>query len=169
MNAQEKAVEDYIKEVSKQFATGNATEHSYRPALASLLSTLLPGYVVTNEPKRIECGAPDYIISKRDTNTPIAFVEAKDVNDSDLDGNKGGGIKNSSIAINPPSTTSSSQITWTFIYTNQKNLSTVFGLRKCVAAQYALFRKISRSFCQSLRTWPMHVHRKSHLRKNSRK
>jgi hypothetical protein len=58
------AVERYIAEVSKQFATGKATEHSYRPALASLLSELLPKYVVTNEPRRIDCGAPDYIISK---------------------------------------------------------------------------------------------------------
>lgn len=83
------AVERYIAEVSKQFATGKATEHSYRPALASLLSELLPKYVVTNEPRRIDCGAPDYIISKGDaSNIPVAFVEAKDVNDRDLDGNR---------------------------------------------------------------------------------
>ena len=83
------AVERYIAEVSKQFATGKATEHSYRPALASLLSELLPKYVVTNEPRRIDCGAPDYIISKGGTsNIPVAFVEAKDVNDRDLDGNR---------------------------------------------------------------------------------
>ena len=82
------AVERYIAEVSKQFATGKATEHSYRPALASLLSELLPKYVVTNEPRRIDCGAPDYIISKGDANIPVAFVEAKDVNDRDLDGNR---------------------------------------------------------------------------------
>jgi Predicted helicase len=83
------AVERYIAEVSKQFATGKATEHSYRPALASLLSELLPKYVVTNEPRRIDCGAPDYIISKGGaSNIPVAFVEAKDVNDHDLDGNR---------------------------------------------------------------------------------
>ena len=83
------AVERYIAEVSKQFATGKATEHSYRPALASLLSELLPKYVVTNEPRRIDCGAPDYIISKGgSSNIPVAFVEAKDVNDRDLDGNR---------------------------------------------------------------------------------
>lgn len=83
------AVERYIAEVSKQFATGKATELSYRPALASLLSELLPKYVVTNEPRRIDCGAPDYIISKGgSSNIPVAFVEAKDVNDRDLDGNR---------------------------------------------------------------------------------
>ena len=83
------AVENYIDEVSKQFSTCKATEHSYRPALATLLSKLLPKYVVTNEPQRIDCGAPDYIISKSDgSNIPVAFVEAKDVNDRDLDGNR---------------------------------------------------------------------------------
>jgi Predicted helicase len=82
-------VELYVAEVSKQFATGKATEHSYRPALATLLSELLPKFVVTNEPRRIDCGAPDYIISKGgSSNIPMAFVEAKDVNDRDLDGNR---------------------------------------------------------------------------------
>ena len=83
-------VVQYINDVSKQFATGKATEHSYRPALAKLLSDLLPDHTVTNEPTRIKCGAPDYIIAKGSgaTSIPVAFVEAKDVGDSDLDGNR---------------------------------------------------------------------------------
>ena len=83
-------VAQYIDEVSKQFFTGKATEHSYRPALAKLLSDLLPNHTVTNEPTRINCGAPDYIIAKGSgaTSIPVAFVEAKDVGDSDLDGNR---------------------------------------------------------------------------------
>ena len=83
-------VAQYIDDVSKQFVTGKATEHSYRPALAKLLSDLLPDHTVTNEPTRIKCGAPDYIIAKGSgaTSIPVAFVEAKDVGDSDLDGNR---------------------------------------------------------------------------------
>ncbi|OWV21214.1 hypothetical protein B7982_13310 [Fibrobacter sp. UWB2] len=83
-------VAQYIDDVSKQFATGKATEHSYRPALAKLLSDLLPDHTVTNEPTRIKCGAPDYIIAKGSgaTSIPVAFVEAKDVGDSDLNGNR---------------------------------------------------------------------------------
>ncbi|WP_405324794.1 type ISP restriction/modification enzyme [Fibrobacter sp.] len=83
-------VAQYIDDVSKQFATGKATEHSYRPALAKLLGDLLPNHTVTNEPTRIKCGAPDYIIAKGGgaTSIPVAFVEAKDVGDSDLDGNR---------------------------------------------------------------------------------
>lgn len=83
------AVAQYIDEVSKQFSTGKATEHSYRPALAKLLGDLLPKFTITNEPSRIQCGAPDYIIAKGKgaTSIPVAFVEAKDIGDSDLDGN----------------------------------------------------------------------------------
>ena len=84
------AVAQYIDEVSKQFSTGKATEHSYRPALAKLLGDLLPKFTITNEPSRIQCGAPDYIIAKGKgaTSIPVAFVEAKDISDSDLDGNR---------------------------------------------------------------------------------
>lgn len=84
------AVAQYIDEVSKQFSTGKATEHSYRPALAKLLGDLLPKFTITNEPSRIQCGAPDYIIAKGKGATliPVAFVEAKDIGDSDLDGNR---------------------------------------------------------------------------------
>ena len=84
------AVAQYIDEVSKQYSTGKATEHSYRPALAKLLGDLLPKFTITNEPSRIQCGAPDYIIAKGKgaTSIPVAFVEAKDIGDSDLDGNR---------------------------------------------------------------------------------
>ena len=84
------AVAQYIDEVSKQFSTGKATEHSYRPALAKLLGDLLPKFTITNEPSRIQCGAPDYIIAKGKgaTSIPVAFVEAKDIGDNDLDGNR---------------------------------------------------------------------------------
>ena len=84
------AVAQYIDEISKQFSTGKATEHSYRPALAKLLGDLLPKFTITNEPSRIQCGAPDYIITKGKgaTSIPVAFVEAKDIGDNDLDGNR---------------------------------------------------------------------------------
>ncbi|MBQ0076527.1 MAG: N-6 DNA methylase, partial [Bacteroidales bacterium] len=68
------------------YQTGNAREHAYRPMLQRLLSSLLPHYKVINEPARIDCGAPDFMLMKGDT--PMAFVEAKDINDGDLDGQR---------------------------------------------------------------------------------
>lgn len=76
----------YIEELNKQFRTGIAREHSYRPALKDLLQSLLPKMVVTNEPAHFECGAPDYIIQREKDHLPIFFVEAKDIGDNDLDG-----------------------------------------------------------------------------------
>lgn len=81
-------LKNYISELNKQFRTGIAREHSYRPALQQLMSAILTDMVVTNEPARIDCGAPDYIISRKSDNTPVAFIEAKDIDDSDLDGLK---------------------------------------------------------------------------------
>ena len=60
------AVTSYITEISKIYKTGNATEHSYRHALITLFETITTGLAITNEPKHIKCGAPDYIITKDD-------------------------------------------------------------------------------------------------------
>ena len=91
----------YIDELNKQYKTGIAREHSYRPALKDLLQSLLPKMVVTNEPAHFECGAPDYIISREKDHLPIFFVEAKDVNDNDLDGrNKNAEIIGTGYEVN---------------------------------------------------------------------
>lgn len=80
-------VKNYISELNKLYATGVAREHTYRGSLQVLLTSLLSkGYTVVNEPARIACGAPDYIILRGDA--PVAFFEAKDLDDRDLDGNR---------------------------------------------------------------------------------
>lgn len=81
-------IQEYIAEVQKQFVTGVAREHTYRPALQQLLSAMLPHLIVSNEPARQSCGAPDYILMRDDDKIPVAFVEAKDIEDSDLVGRK---------------------------------------------------------------------------------
>jgi hypothetical protein len=56
----------YIAEIDKIYRSGKGTEHSYRPALKALFEAMTSGLTITNEPKRIACGAPDYIITKGD-------------------------------------------------------------------------------------------------------
>lgn len=68
---------DYISIVNQRFQAGNATEHTYRGDLQQLLQTMLPDVAITNEPKRIDCGAPDYILSRKDI--PLGYIEAKDI------------------------------------------------------------------------------------------
>jgi predicted helicase len=76
-----KEIAQYIAEINRIYKAGNATEHSYRPALKSLLENLTSGLTVINEPRRIDCGAPDYIAIRNDI--PVGYIEAKDI-DTDL-------------------------------------------------------------------------------------
>jgi len=67
----------YLEKINTRFKSGISTEHSYRGDLQSLLESFAPDVEVTNEPSRIACGAPDYIITKKAI--PIGYIEAKDV------------------------------------------------------------------------------------------
>ena len=75
-------IAEYLKEVSKRYKTGISREHSYRGDLQTLVESLVTGIIATNEPARISCGAPDYVITKN--NIPLGYIEAKDLDD-DLD------------------------------------------------------------------------------------
>jgi hypothetical protein len=81
----------YLENINKRYKLGNATEHTFRGDLQQLIESLVPGIAATNEPKRQSCGAPDYILTKKDI--PVGFIEAKDIGDSDLEGNKKNGNK----------------------------------------------------------------------------
>lgn len=68
---------DFVSKVDAIFKTGNATEHSYRSAFEDLFDGLGDEVKALNEPKRVKCGAPDFIVSKGDI--VVGHVEAKDV------------------------------------------------------------------------------------------
>jgi hypothetical protein len=71
------AIDNYRRAIEKDFVKGIATEHTYRPALKELLESLASGVDAVNEPKQIECGAPDFTVLQRGTR--IGNVEAKDI------------------------------------------------------------------------------------------
>ena len=73
-----KAVSEYVADIAHKYQKGNATEHTYRESLVKLSTALLSDdFELTNEPKRQECGAPDYILERKDV--PVGFIEAKDI------------------------------------------------------------------------------------------
>ena len=84
-------IEQYIESINNRYKLGNATEHTFRGDLTQLIEYLVPTITVTNEPKRQKCGAPDYILTKKEI--PIGFIEAKDIGDADLSGSKKTGNK----------------------------------------------------------------------------
>jgi len=67
----------YIAKIDTLYKTGNAREHSYRGDLQNLIMEILPEVLVTNEPARVDCGAPDYVLTRKDV--PIGYIEAKDI------------------------------------------------------------------------------------------
>src|SRR5450756_844289 len=73
-------LKDYLHAVEDALKAGNATEHTHRPALKALLESMDLQVTATNEPQRIACGAPDYIITRN--GLTVGYIEAKDVGKS---------------------------------------------------------------------------------------
>ena len=69
--------ETYISKVEVDLRGGKATEHTYRGTLEIFMESLERGIEASNDPKHIECGAPDFIVEKR--KVPLGYVETKDV------------------------------------------------------------------------------------------
>ena len=51
----------YFEEIRRVYATGQATEHSYRPALEKLFKSITPEVDAINEPKGVKVGRPDFV------------------------------------------------------------------------------------------------------------
>ncbi len=69
----------YLRKIEAARRLGNDTEHTHRPALQALLEALNDAIAVTNEPKRIVCGAPDLVLTRKRDGLVLGYVEAKDV------------------------------------------------------------------------------------------
>ena len=70
-------ITQYIKSINQRYKTGISREHAYRGDLQNLLEGMLKNVLVTNEPARIACGAPDFILTHQDV--PVGYIEAKDI------------------------------------------------------------------------------------------
>jgi predicted helicase len=72
-----KDVTKYLSSLKRKLAKGDATEHTYRPVLEGFIESYKRGHSVTNEPRRIKCGAPDLLISRKEV--PLGYIETKDI------------------------------------------------------------------------------------------
>ena len=70
-------ISEYLGIINQRLQTGISREHAYRGDLQQLLENLLPDILATNEPARIACGAPDYVLTRKDV--PVGYIEAKDI------------------------------------------------------------------------------------------
>lgn len=74
-------IDAYRRQIERELQAGNATEPSHYPALKDLIESLTDGVTATNNPKRIECGAPDFVISRKAAHGSVTLghIEVKDV------------------------------------------------------------------------------------------
>lgn len=71
-------IHGYFDEIRALHASGQTTEHSFRPALAKLFGSIDPTLTVINEPKHLtDVGAPDFVFNRGDIT--IGWCEAKDI------------------------------------------------------------------------------------------
>ena len=71
-------VADFFETLRSTFRTGQASEHSYRPALQALFEAVSPADVAAvNEAKQTEFGAPDFIFFR--DQVAVGHCEAKDI------------------------------------------------------------------------------------------
>jgi REP element-mobilizing transposase RayT/type I restriction-modification system DNA methylase subunit len=73
--------DSYLSKINQAYMRGDATEHTHRPALKVLLEALGKKVTATNEPKRVECGAPDFVICRkiRRMELPFGYIECKNI------------------------------------------------------------------------------------------
>ena len=73
----------YVTALDTRYRSGIAREHSpIEEDLQNLLQSVVPNLLVTNEPARIACGAPDYILTQRATSIDVGYIKAKDIGKS---------------------------------------------------------------------------------------
>ncbi len=73
-------IKTYLSQLQQNLRAGNATEHTHRAALQTLLQALGKGIQATNEPRhRTDCGAPDMAILRTRGHLAIGHLEAKDI------------------------------------------------------------------------------------------
>ena len=74
-------VHAYLQSLQKELLRGDATEHTHRSALKSLIESAAPGLLASNEPKAIQREKkPDCIV--RRAASVMGFVAAKEVDKS---------------------------------------------------------------------------------------
>lgn len=67
----------YLAALTANVASGNATEHTHRPAFKTFIEALAEDVTAINEPKAVDGGAPDFSVLRG--NVKAGIVETKDI------------------------------------------------------------------------------------------
>jgi type I restriction-modification system DNA methylase subunit len=75
-------VAGYLAEIQRLHASGQATEHTYRPALQKLFDSINEDVRSYNEPKGVKVGRPDFVFIReagKNAQITVGHCEAKDI------------------------------------------------------------------------------------------
>jgi type I restriction-modification system DNA methylase subunit len=78
---------NYVDGLNTRFQTGIARENAYRGDLQQLCENLISNVIALNDPARVKCGAPDFILRINGADYDFGYIEAKDI-DKNLDNNE---------------------------------------------------------------------------------
>jgi type I restriction-modification system DNA methylase subunit len=70
-------IAEYLSTVQSLYASGQTTEHSFRPALAKLFDSIAADVKAINEPKAVRVGRPDFVMMRGQIT--VGHCEAKDI------------------------------------------------------------------------------------------
>lgn len=70
-------IAEYLAEVQRLHASGQTTEHSFRPALNRLFDSISSDVKAVNEPKAVHVGRPDFVFMRGEIT--VGHCEAKDI------------------------------------------------------------------------------------------
>ncbi|MGL4488933.1 MAG: type ISP restriction/modification enzyme [Rhizobiaceae bacterium] len=70
-------IAEYLNTVRSLYASGQTTEHSFRPALAKLFDSITADVKAINEPKAVKVGRPDFVLMRGQIT--VGHCEAKDI------------------------------------------------------------------------------------------
>jgi predicted helicase/CRISPR/Cas system CMR-associated protein Cmr5 small subunit len=70
-------IAEYLSTVQSLYASGQTTEHSFRPALAKLFDSITSDVKAINEPKAVKVGRPDFVLMRGQIT--VGHCEAKDI------------------------------------------------------------------------------------------
>ncbi|MHA1188891.1 MAG: type ISP restriction/modification enzyme [Alphaproteobacteria bacterium] len=74
-------ISNYVSKIEKVYASGQTTEHSFRPALIELFDAISDDITAINEPKAVNVGRPDFVFQRAVGSQPVTVghCEAKDI------------------------------------------------------------------------------------------
>jgi len=152
-NSTHHSITSYLAIIQANLTVGNATEHTHRAALQTLLQSFLVNYRITNEPRRIACGSPDFEVATGQV--PIGHIEAKNIGIDLNEALKSEQLQRYLPSLNNLIVTDYLEFRWFINGIGQPDMTVVLatvdksGQLQPIAANFARFESLLKTFAET--------------------